>query len=142
MTDEDTIRHPLVAIRRGMMGRCPHCGTGHLFGRFLKVADHCESCGTEFHHHRADDLPAYAVMFIVGHIVVGALLSVESNTEWPIWMHAVLWPALTVVLSLVLIQPIKGGIVGLQWALRMHGFSRQPDGDEAPALRPHGETPR
>ena len=142
MSNEDTVRRPYAAIRRGMMGRCPHCGTGHLFGRFLKVADHCEACGTEFHHHRADDLPAYAVMFIVGHIVVGALLSVESNTEWPIWVHAVLWPALTVALCLVLIQPIKGGIVGLQWALRMHGFSRTPDGDDTPALRPHGEVPR
>jgi uncharacterized protein (DUF983 family) len=25
-------------------------------------------------------------------------------------------------LSLLLLQPVKGTVVGLQWALRMHGF--------------------
>jgi uncharacterized protein (DUF983 family) len=37
---------------------------------------------------------------------------------------------LALVLALVLLQPIKGAVVGLQWANRMHGFEpahRQPD---------------
>jgi uncharacterized protein (DUF983 family) len=34
---------------------------------------------------------------------------------------------LTLVASLLLLQPVKGGVVALQWALRMHGF------DDAPA---------
>ena len=29
---------------------------------------------------------------------------------------------LTLILSLVLLQPVKGAVVGVQWALRMHGF--------------------
>ena len=55
-----------AAIARGLRGHCPACGHGRLFPRFLKVADTCEACGTELHHHRADDLPPYLVMFIVG----------------------------------------------------------------------------
>jgi hypothetical protein len=31
------------------------------------------------------------------------------------------------VLTLALLQPIKGMVVGLQWALRMHGFDRSGD---------------
>jgi len=29
---------------------------------------------------------------------------------------------LTFIASLVLLQPVKGAVVGVQWALRMHGF--------------------
>ncbi|HKH34772.1 MAG TPA: DUF983 domain-containing protein, partial [Beijerinckiaceae bacterium] len=51
--------------RRGLVGRCPACGQGRLFGRFLKVCDECPSCGAELHHHRANDLPPYLVILIV-----------------------------------------------------------------------------
>jgi hypothetical protein len=37
-------------------------------------------------------------------------------------LHAALWLPLTVLLALVLLPPIKGALVGLQWALLMHGF--------------------
>ena len=46
------------AMKRGFRGRCPHCGQGKLFQKFLKTAERCDICGEEFHHHRADDLPA------------------------------------------------------------------------------------
>lgn len=128
---DDDFRPWWPALLRGLSGRCPCCGKGRLFTRFLKVADSCDVCGTEFHHHRADDLPAYLVIFVVGHIVVGGMLSAETYSEWPVWLHAAVWPTLTVVLSLALIQPIKGAVVALQWAHRMHGFG-EPDSDELP----------
>lgn len=129
-----------TAMARGLKGRCPHCGKGKLFRAFLKVVDHCEVCGTAFHHHRADDLPAYIVIFIMGHAVVGGMLAAESGYDWPLWLHVMLWPLLTLVGSLLLLQPVKGAIVGLQWALRMHGFGPYPDGDEHPALRPREDA--
>lgn len=128
-----------LAMRRGALGRCPYCGEGRLFAGFLAVAPECERCGEAFHHHRADDLPAYIVIAIVGHVVVGGMLSAETYAEWPVWWHVALWPTLTVVLSLAMIRPIKGAVVALQWALRMHGFSRHPDGDDMQALRPRNE---
>jgi Protein of unknown function (DUF983) len=33
---------------------------------------------------------------------------------------------MTVVLSLLLLRPVKGALIALQWAFRMHGFG----GDE------------
>ena len=44
------------AMLRGALGRCPSCGEGRLFTRFLKVADHCPACNEALHHQRADDL--------------------------------------------------------------------------------------
>lgn len=119
-----------LAIGRGLMGRCPHCGEGRLFRAFLKPVDSCEACGEAMYHQRADDLPPYIVITIVGHVIVSGLLMAERFSDWPMWVHMTLWPVLTVALSLVLMQPVKGGVVGLQWALRMHGFSGEPDSPE------------
>lgn len=115
------------AMLRGFRGRCPHCGEGRLFRSFVKTVDRCEHCGEEIYHHRADDLPAYLVIVIVGHITLGGFLAVEVMAELPMWVHMVIWIPLTIALALALLRPIKGAIVGLQWALYMHGFSGEDD---------------
>src|SRR5215471_9574083 len=109
-------------VVRGFFGRCPCCGRGRMFRAFLKVADRCEVCGEEFFHHRADDFPAYVVIFIVGHTLVPASLSVEINFAPPIWLHLALWLPAALIMTLGLLQPVKGVIVALQWSLGMHGF--------------------
>jgi uncharacterized protein (DUF983 family) len=116
------------AMLRGASLKCPACGKGSLFRRYLKVADACPACGEELHHHRADDAPPYFTIVIVGHVVVSLVLAVEMAYRPPLWVHAALWLPLTVVLSLVLLPSIKGALVALQWALRMHGFD--PDAAE------------
>lgn len=110
------------AIGRGLLCRCPNCGKGHMFRAFLKVADTCDNCGEELHHHRADDAPPYFTMFIVGHIVVPLVLVVERTWHPSLWLHFVLWTIVTLGLTFALMPAVKGAIVGLQWALRMHGF--------------------
>jgi uncharacterized protein (DUF983 family) len=93
-----------------------------MFRAFLKVADRCEACGEELHHQRADDFPAYLVIVIVGHLVVPLILHVEMVYQPAYWIHAVLWLPLTLALSLLLIQPVKGMVIALQWRVGMHGF--------------------
>ncbi len=68
--------------------RCPHCGKGKLFRGFLKGVDRCDRCGEEYSHHRADDLPPYLTVFIVGHIVVALFMGAETGPicrSPPIW---------------------------------------------------------
>lgn len=120
-------RSLMRSMGRGFMGRCPHCGNGKLFGRFLKVAESCNVCGEQYHHHRADDLPAYLVIVIVGHAVVGAFLGMDSIFHLSTWQHLAIWAPITLVSCIALLQPTKGAVVGLQWALRMHGFSGTED---------------
>jgi len=106
----------------GLRGRCPSCGKGHMFRAFLKVADTCEVCGEELFHQRADDFPAYLVIVIVGHLVVPQIVAVEMAYQPAYWVHAVLWLPLTLALALLLIQPVKGAVIALQWRVGMHGF--------------------
>jgi uncharacterized protein (DUF983 family) len=115
-----------AALKRGFRGHCPRCGQGKLFRAFLKVDDHCSVCGLDFTPHRADDLPAYLVIVIVGHIVVPTALIIETDYSPPVWLQLAIYLPLTLVASLVLLQPVKGAVVGLQWALRMHGFDDNP----------------
>jgi uncharacterized protein (DUF983 family) len=115
------------AMKRGFMCRCPKCGEGRLFRSFLKTVDRCESCGEEMFHHRADDLPAYLVVVIVGHVVVSAFMAVEATSTLSTWEHLAIWVPLTILMSLALLRPVKGAVVGLQWALYMHGFGGEKD---------------
>ena len=120
-TDAAKASEPLM---RGLRGRCPACGEGRMFRKFLKVADECPSCGEELHHQRADDFPAYLDIVIVGHVLVPILLAVETDYAPPMWLSMTLWPAIALVATLALLQPIKGAVVALQWFIGMHGFEQ------------------
>ena len=111
------------ALWRGFAMRCPSCGKGRLFGRFLKVVDHCPACGEVMSHHRADDFPAYLVIVIVGHLLVPTALFVEINYAPPLWLDTLIWLPLTAICAVALLQPVKGAIVGMQWQMGMHGFA-------------------
>jgi uncharacterized protein (DUF983 family) len=115
-----------AAMKRGFRSRCPRCGEGKLFRAFLKVDNNCSACGLDFTPHRADDLPAYLVIVIVGHLVVPIALMIETGYSPPVWLQLSIYLPLTLMLSLLLLQPVKGAVVGLQWALRMHGFDENP----------------
>ena len=120
------------AMKRGFRGRCPRCGEGKLFRAFLKVDDHCSACGLDFTPHRADDLPAYLVIIIVGHIVVPMALWIETDYSPAVWLQLAIYLPLTFIMSLALLQPVKGAVVGFQWALRMHGFDENSPGETSP----------
>ena len=121
-----------TALKRGFRGRCPRCGEGKLFRAFLKVDNNCSVCGLDFTPHRADDLPAYLVIVIVGHLVVPLVLLIETNYSPPVALQLEIYLPMTLILSLVLLQPVKGAVVGIQWALRMHGFDENATDDIPP----------
>jgi uncharacterized protein (DUF983 family) len=125
------VRPVWQSLRRGMLGRCPNCNRGRMFRAFLKVADHCPICHEALHHHQADDAPAYFVILIVGHLVIPLVLLVEIACAPPYWLHALLWLPLAAGLAVGLLQPIKGAIVGWQWANYMHGFGPNVEAADA-----------
>jgi uncharacterized protein (DUF983 family) len=125
------------AMWRGFSERCPNCGKGRLFGKYLKVNDACPVCREAMFHHRADDAPAYFTILVVGHFIVGGALSLERGFSPPTWVHLAIWLPLTLIASLLLLPRVKGALVGLQWALYMHGFDGPHNVDlvpEAPAV--------
>jgi len=124
------------SMLRGARLKCPACGTGSMFYRYLKVVDDCPHCGEALHHQRADDAPTYFTIVIVGHVVVSLVLAVEMAYHPPMWLHAALWLPLTVILALAVLAPVKGSLVGLQWALLMHGFDPEAKEELGDQLAP------
>ena len=110
------------AILRGLHRRCPDCGQGPLFDGYLKVKDQCPVCRTDLHHHRADDGPAYLTILIVGHLLAPAILWFFVKFRPEPMVTVTLFTVGTVALSLYLLPRLKGAVVAIQWAKRMHGF--------------------
>jgi uncharacterized protein (DUF983 family) len=121
VTVEFQQRSAWIGVRRGLSGKCPHCGTGRLFSSYLKVAPRCASCGHDTGIYRADDGPAYFTILIVGHLIIGPLLFLDLVLTWPIgWIMALVIPSV-VALALLVLPRVKGAFVGVQWAVRDRG---------------------
>ena len=117
-------RNVFLAMRRGLIGRCPNCGGGAMFGSYLTVNPRCPVCGEDLSFERADDAPSWLTLLIVCVLVgAGVLISEDAWPDMPLLLAAVLWLAVTVVASLLILPRMKGAVVGYQWATRMHGFS-------------------
>lgn len=117
-------RDTRAALWRGWRRLCPACGKGRMMDGYLTVRHACPACGTELHHHRADDGPAWATILITGHLMAPLMLTVFIELRPEPWVMATGFCLVFVALSLYLLPRLKGMFVGLQWAKRMHGFGR------------------
>lgn len=112
------------ALITGWKRKCPNCGNGPMLKGYLGVRKSCPVCKEEFHHHRADDGPAYLTILIVGHLMAPLLLLVfETWRPEPLVLFTI-FAIGTVALSLYLLPRLKGAMIGYQWAHRMYGFGK------------------
>lgn len=112
------------ALLRGWRCRCPNCGAGPMMRGYLKVRDACPVCQQELFHHRADDGPAYLTILIVGHLMAPLMLFVFTHYRPEPLIAATIFSVGCVALSLFLLPRLKGAVVAVQWAKRMHGFGQ------------------
>tara|TARA_B100001094_G_scaffold281728_1_gene293345 strand:- start:291 stop:686 length:396 start_codon:yes stop_codon:yes gene_type:complete len=119
----NTLERPLLkSVLNGWRLCCPSCGNGKLMKSYLTVAQDCGSCSQEFHFQRVDDGPAYITILVLGHLLVPLILvCYEMFRPEPVVMALGL-SGIAIILALLLLPRIKGALIGLQWAKRMHGF--------------------
>lgn len=118
----------MTGLRRGLAHRCPNCGEGKLYRKYLKVETFCSHCDHELAAYPADDGPAYFTILIVGHLIVGPLLLFPIIWQAPalVMVPATLIPLFA--LTLVLLPRIKGAFIGALWALGMRKAEDAPGG--------------
>jgi len=131
-SDRSKERDRVRSVLRGLRKKCPNCGKGSVFSSFLKVAERCNHCHEELHHQRSDDAAPYFTIVIIGHVLVPLMLIVERHFAPPVWVYALTLLPLVIGLALFILPRVKGGIIGLQWALRMHGFGVDDSPSPAP----------
>lgn len=103
------------AFKAGVLGRCPRCGKGRLYKGFIGLADQCGDCGLEYDFADSGDGPAIFIMLIVGFVIVGAAIWVEVTYQPPYIVHALLWLPGILILSALLLRPLKGLLIALQY---------------------------
>jgi uncharacterized protein (DUF983 family) len=106
----------LLAI--ALRARCPRCGKGALFRGLLTVRDRCEVCGLDLRACDTGDGAAFAVMLVLGTILVGLAFWVEFHFNPPLWVHAVLWPLLAFPAAIAMLRPLKAALVAQQYRVR------------------------
>lgn len=87
-----------------------------MFKGFITIADKCDNCGLDLKFADAGDGPAIFVMLIAGFIIVGAALWLEVTYEPPMWVYAIVFLPLTLIVCLGMLRPLKGVLVSLQYA--------------------------
>lgn len=115
------VHYPLFrSIARGLAQRCPCCGKGRIYGRYLKVEPCCAACGHELARYPADDGPAYLTILLIGHLIIGPALFFPIVWETsPLYSLPIILSSLTVI-TLLALPRIKGGWVGMMYALQVH----------------------
>ncbi len=106
---------PVSLTRAALACRCPRCGEGALFTGLLTVRPSCPACGLDLSAQDAGDGPAVFVIFFLGLIVVGLAAIVEIKLSPPLWVHLVLWTPLIIGGAILMLRPLKAGLIALQF---------------------------
>lgn len=102
---------------------CPRCGQGALFSRVLVLRDECPACGLDFAEMDVGDAMAVPLIIVVGALAVGAAFWVEFRFNPPLWVHVVLWPALVIPLTVLLMRPAKAFLIAQQYRTQIRDVS-------------------
>lgn len=98
--------------------RCPRCGIGKLYAGILTVRPTCRHCGLDLRAHDSGDGPAALIILVLGAIIVGMAVWVEFKFTPPLWLHAIIWPLVTLPLTVLVMRPLKSAMIAQQYRHR------------------------
>lgn len=131
-------RPVLPAARRGWGGRCPACGQGHMFQRWMEVRDHCPTCAEELGHARISNaVPVVAVpiAFFAAALLGGVM---ETVGDVQLLLELAACQVAGFASALFVLPRAKGLLIGLSWAHHVGGFDPLghllPDPERAPTV--------
>jgi len=116
------------AVRLGLKGRCPRCGTGRLFTGLLSVTTECPDCALPISNKETADGPAFFVITLLGFLLTGLAVWVEIVYAPPLWLHLALWLPVTLASSLYLLRVCKAMMIAYHYRLEqglLHGHDTE-----------------
>jgi len=115
-TSEDKAYYPPVTpFAAGVKATCPRCGQGRLYSGLLQPARGCLNCKLDYSFIDSGDGPAVFVIMILGFVILGLALAVESAFHLPIWLHMVIWLPVIIGTSLWALRVGKAFMIALQY---------------------------
>lgn len=115
-----TVTPDTELLRLGWLCKCPRCKTGDLYeNRYSpKLRAHCPGCHLDLGKSDSADGPAVFLIFILGFSIVPLALLVSVMVSWPLWLHALIWGVILLILTVGMLRPIKAYIIALQFKHR------------------------
>ena len=113
MTEKSKIA---VGVGRGIRLRCPQCGEGYLFSRYITVRERCEVCGEDNTIYPSDDAPPYLTLLMVGHFIIPFMFWMDKAWNPAMWVMFAIWLPLIAVTTMGMLPYMKGLVIGFAWA--------------------------
>ncbi|MBA3069034.1 MAG: DUF983 domain-containing protein [Hyphomonas sp.] len=108
----------LIAVTRGLRGRCPACGKGQLFMAYLKQAPACSVCGAATGEIAAEDGPPWLTVLFLGPLLAALTFISARHEAWPLWIRLGGLGTFAILAVLVMLPRVKGGLIGVLWGMR------------------------
>ena len=102
-------------IKLGLVSKCPQCGQGALYQGLLSVKSNCSHCKLDFSFADAGDGPAVFVITIVGFVVLGMAMWLETTISPPLYLQLLIWCPTATILALYLLRAAKAILINLQY---------------------------
>lgn len=104
-------------LKRALSCSCPQCHKSPLFKSTysLDLREKCDNCGLDYTKNDSADGPAVLLIFILGTLLVPLAIFLENWLSPPLWVHAILWGAVALGLTVGALKPIKSYIIALQF---------------------------
>ena len=112
-------------FQRSLLCRCPRCGQGRIFSGFLTLLPNCTQCGLPLARADSGDGPAVLLIFILGFLLIPPILVFALHSDWPMWLHSLVWSTVILASTLGSIRPAKALMVGLQYRNKPEMFGEQ-----------------
>jgi uncharacterized protein (DUF983 family) len=98
-----------------MSGNCPRCGAKTLFKGPVAFAERCRACGLDYSSFNVGDGPAAFLTLIVGTVIVIGAVTLELSASPPWWVHALIWPVLTLALVIGGLRVAKSALIASEY---------------------------
>jgi uncharacterized protein (DUF983 family) len=104
----------LLPVWRAFNLRCPACGEGKLYRRYLKPVELCAACGEPIGLIRAEDGPAAWTILGLGPFLV-PIVFIVSMSGAPVWLSLPLMLIAAIALVLAILPRVKGIFMAVLW---------------------------
>ena len=115
---DDTANSVVSVVKATFTCRCPRCGQGKLFSGLLDLRPACAACGLDFTRMDVGDGFVVPILMVLGFMVVGAAIWFDFTYNPPLWLHAVIWPPVTVALAVIMTRYLKSFLAVQQYHVR------------------------
>ncbi len=105
-------------VHAALTCRCPRCGRGPLFRGPNTLRPASPQCGLDFTRMDVGDGFVVPILMVLGFGVVGGAIWFDFTYNPPLWVHALIWPPVTIIMAVAMTRYLKSFLAVQQYHVR------------------------